>query len=209
MTESQPESSDVQLILTAASKVNLTFQQNAVPVLRELVLENSSDRDLADLELVLTAEPSFVRPRKWVIDQLVAGSRFHITDVNIDLSPSFLANLREAAKGELRLTLGDPSGVLTEKRMPVEILARDEWGGAEELPEIIAAFVTPNDPSVATILRQASKVLRENGLDGSFDGYQSNNPRRVAETLAGIWAALSRLELSYAVPPASFETEGQ
>ena len=202
------ETDDVSLGFTVASRVNLALQQNAVPILRELTLENSGEMVLTDLRLILESEPAFLQPREWLIDRLNPDTKFHVTDANIDLSSSFLANLQEAVTGELIFTLSDTSGVLVAQKTPIRVLARDEWGGAEELPEIIAAFVTPNDPGVATILRSASKVLRAANLDGSFNGYQSGSPRRAAEMISGIWSAIARLELSYVVPPASFEKVG-
>ena len=203
------ETDDVSLGFTVAGRVNLALQQNAVPILRELTLENSGEMILTDLTLTLESEPAFLQPRKWQIDRLNPDTKFHVTDANVELSPSFLGSLKEAVTGELRFTLNDSSGLLIAQKTTIEVLARDEWGGAEELPEIIAAFVTPNDPGVATVLRSASKVLRASNLDGSFDAYQSGSPRRAAEMISGIWSAIARLELSYVVPPASFEKVGQ
>lgn len=203
------ETDNISLAVTAAGKVNLALQQNAVPILRELAVENVGEEVLTELKLVLESEPAFLQPREWLFDRLIAGTKFHVTDANVDLSTSFLTNLKEAIAGELRFTLSDSSGVLVAQKTSIEVLAKDEWGGADEIPEIIAAFVTPNDSGVATILRSASKILRSASLAGSFDGYQSGSPRRVAEVIAGIWSAIARLELSYAVPPASFEKVGQ
>jgi len=88
-------------------------------------------------------------------------------------------------------------------------LARDEWGGIEEWPEIIAAFVQPNAPEVERLLREASNRLQAAGQDASIDGYQSRNPRRVATLIAAIWSAICAQRIAYAVPPASFERAGQ
>jgi hypothetical protein len=41
------------------------------------------------------------------------------------------------------------------------------------VPELLAAFVKPTDPSVDVILREASDKLAAAGRDGAMDGYPS------------------------------------
>ena len=92
---------------------------------------------------------------------------------------------------------------------PVVALARNEWGGARYMPELLAAFVAPNDPAVQHLLRDASEILRNASKSGALEGYQSGSPKRSWEIVAGIWAAVVARGLTYAEPPASFETNGQ
>ncbi|CAN0268638.1 unnamed protein product, partial [Chrysoparadoxa australica] len=99
--------------------------------------------------------------------------------------------------------------ILAETTDSVEALARSEWGGARYMPELLAAFATPNDGFVQKVLKDASKILIEGGRDGSINGYQSKSTQRSWELMSAIWAAVSSQGLTYAVPPASFETTGQ
>ncbi len=88
-------------------------------------------------------------------------------------------------------------------------LARNEWGGAEFMPELLAAFVTPNDPSVQAILKKASGILEAAGKTSSLEGYQARSRKRSWEIASGIWAAVSSRGITYAEPPAGFERQGQ
>ena len=61
----ETETDNISLTVTAAGKVNLALQQNAVPILRELAVENVGEEDLAELKLVLESDPAFLQPREW------------------------------------------------------------------------------------------------------------------------------------------------
>ncbi|MBI5463134.1 MAG: DUF4011 domain-containing protein, partial [Gammaproteobacteria bacterium] len=200
----------LELHCVIAPKVNLALQQNAVPVIRELNLANNTDKQIENLTLRVDAEPAFCHSRQWVVDRLLAASRFTLADIKLDLSQPFLAELTEAVRGNLVFTLNDADGCeLLSIREDIEVLARDEWGGIGHLPEIISAFIQPNDPAVETILSVAAERLRSANLPASLDGYQSGNPKRVAQIVSAIWSAVCSQNIAYAVPPASFETSGQ
>src|SRR5690606_17863111 len=80
---------------------------------------------------------------------------------------------------------------------------------ADFMPELLAAFVMPNDPAVQRLLKEASQILESSGKTSRLDGYQSRSRKRSWEIVSGIWAAVIRRGLTYAEPPASFERQGQ
>ena len=202
--------SPIDLHTRFSPRVNLALQHNAVPVIHELSLRNQGEADLHDLRLQLKAEPPFIRSREWAIDHLAAEAGLQLADLKLVLDRAYLAQLTEAVRGELHFSLTDVQGeVLLDERHEVEILARDEWGGLGELPEIIAAFIQPNHPAVESLLRDTGEVLRQSGLPDGLEGYQSGSPRRVGQLIAALWSAVAAQGLHYAVPPASFEERGQ
>lgn len=207
--QEEPIADYPRLSYVVRPKINLAFQQNAVPIISELVVTNDTEKTFEDLTLRVESDPQFASTRIWTLDRLQPDTRFHIIDVKIDVSHAFLADLKEAVRGSLTFTLKQGDTVLDIQKEEVGVLAKDEWGGNTVLPEIIAAFVQPNDPAVEVILREASKRLRSANQDGSFDGYQSRSPQRVANVVSSVWSAISGLQISYAVPPASFEKIGQ
>src|SRR5690606_6085606 len=91
----------------------------------------------------------------------------------------------------------------------IRILARDEWGGMSSMAELLAAFVMPNDPGLARVLKRASNLLARHGHSSALDGYQSGDPRRASMLAAAVWSAVAAEKLSYTNPPASFERSGQ
>src|SRR5690606_37320779 len=159
--------------------------------------------------LELTSSPSFLRPKTWTIDRLLPGDRLPLTDRKVELDAGYLAGLNDAERGEITLRLSSSGEVLDEQRLPVRLLARDEWGGVADMAQLLPAFVMPNDPGVAQILRTAAERLVAHGHPGGLDGYQSQNPQRAYMLTAAVYSAVAGMALHYASPPASFESRGQ
>jgi len=76
------------------------------------------------------------------------------------------------------------------------------------MPEMIAAYVQPNDLQVEHLLKKTATILRHYKKDAALNGY-SGGPKRAWELASGIWAAIGTMGLDYALPPASFEHSGQ
>jgi len=76
------------------------------------------------------------------------------------------------------------------------------------LPDLVAAFVQPNDPAIDRLLKRAAEVLRQNGRNPALDGYAGGG-KRAWELASAIWGAVVGMQLDYALPPASFEQTGQ
>lgn len=183
--------------------------QNAIPVIRSILVENNTDRHFENCRIELTASPAFLRPKSWTVDRLVPGDRLLLADRKVEFDPGYLSGLNEAERGEITLRVSSGGQTLDERRLPVRLLARDEWGGVADMVQLLPAFVMPNDPGVSQILRVAAERLNAHGHSGGLDGYQSNNPQRAYMLAAAVYSAIAGIGLHYAEPPASFENRGQ
>jgi hypothetical protein len=190
-------------------RINFAMQQNDVPVVKAVHVENGSHVPLRDLRLRITPEPDFAEPWEARIELIAEGSTYNLEAVDLMLSPRYLGELTERVRGQLRFELSQGTERLLERVEPVELLTRDEWSGLASLPEILAAFVMPNHPAVEHILRRVANTLGAWTGDPSLSGYQSKDPRRVYTMAGAIYTALQHLGITYINPPASFETEGQ
>jgi len=209
MTESAPSDSRPVLTIDSAARVTFASAQNAVPILRSVCVHNPSDEAREGLTLTLRAQPGFLHEKTWVIDRLDARADLSLADLDLVLNLEFLSGLNEAERGQLTFELSGQDEVIAQEVVAVEILARDEWGSVGEMAQILAAFVAPNDPAVAPILKEASRILEAAGHVPSLEGYQSDDPHRTYMLSAAIWSAITGMGLSYAEPPTSFEVSGQ
>jgi very-short-patch-repair endonuclease len=201
----------LQLTASLAPKIGFASHQNAVALLQELALENTGEEALLHLTVRLGSAPFFVEPKIWKIDVLQPGASIRMDDRNVNLDAGFLADLAESVRGEvfIEVTREGESELLLSNRYPLELLAKNQWGGTGSMPELLPAFCMPNDPAVDKVLKAASDVLRRAGKESGIDGYKSKSRTRTWELVSAIWSAISGLGLSYAYPPASFEVEGQ
>lgn len=208
--EGPEESGSVKIHADVTGALTYASWQNSVPLVRSLSLENLTTKEVSGLVLEFETIPSFSRPKRWLVDQILPGEEIALHDRHVILDPEYLGGLNEAERGVARFRLTDSTGnLLAEREMDVRLLARDEWGGFVTMPGLIAAFVMPNDPAIARILKEASAILAKHGHASGLDGYQSGDPKRAYMLVAAIWSAVASYRLAYAVPPASFEKQGQ
>jgi very-short-patch-repair endonuclease len=203
------DSNRAAVIADVAASFTYASYQNAIPVIRSLLIENNTDRHIGNCRVELTSSPSFLRPKSWTVDRLIPGDRLTLTDRKVELDAGYLAGLNEAERGEITLRLSSGGEIFDEQRLPVRLLARDEWGGVADMAQLLPAFVMPNDPGVAPILRTAAERLAAHGHPSGLDGYQSQNPQRAYMLTAAVYSAIAGMGLHYAEPPTSFESRGQ
>ena len=193
-----------------AAKINFACHQNSYAVLRQLRIENCSKTDsIEDLTVSLTANPPFLLPKTWRIDKLPREKSIDLTDRDVQMDGQFLLNNADTMRGEIRVEVFQGETVIASEMRTIELLANNEWGGAGYMPELLAAFVTPNDPAIDGVLRSASQMLQKARKPDSIEGYQSKSRERVWEIVSAIYSAIANLHLTYSEPPASFEKDGQ
>ena len=209
--EATPPAAMVRLHVSAVAKLNLADFQNSVPALTELAIVNETAEPITELTISLSAEPAFIKARTWSLDAVGAGETYHLSKLDVQLDGALLSRLTEAEPAILLFEVKSgkqPGVVLASHEQTVELLARNQWGGIGYLPEMVAAFVQPNDPAVDRLLKAAAIALQCGGKSGSIDGY-THGAKRAWELASGLWTAMLQRKLTYALPPASFEHAGQ
>lgn len=195
-----------------SSKLSLADFQNAVPMIRELALTSTLPDDTSPVELRLTSTPAFVKAKSWRLDTVRAGERYHVKGLDVELDGALLTRLTEAEAATVHLSVhvaGAEGELITATSRAVELLPRNHWGGLSHLPDMVAAFVQPNDPVIDRVLKKAAELLRESGKNPALDGYKQGTARRAWELASAVWGAIVSMQIDYALPPASFEHRGQ
>ena len=189
--------------------VNFAMQQNAIPLLRFVNIENSSDDSLTGLVVRIWSDPPVFSEKSTPVDAIAPHSTCALADLSLTLMRGTLRKQTEREEGHLWVEIVSDGASLYKEARPLSLLAYNEWYGVSTLPEIVAAHVLPNDSAVERILAEASKILLEKTQDSSLSGYQSNDPRRAYTQAAAIYWAATRQQIGYVNPPASFEETGQ
>lgn len=197
----------VEFIYTPVA--NYAIQQNRIPIIRKLVIENPSEIDLLDITIKIMGEPDFINSWEHRIEILPRNQRIEIEVQGFKLLANFLSELTEKLSGDIILSIYSKDFILFTENYNIAILAYDQWNGIGTLPEMLAAFVTPNHPEISKVIQVASKILETWTGNPSFDAYQSLNPDRVKKQMGAIFEAIASLGIVYCSPPASFENEGQ
>jgi len=190
-------------------RINLALHQNDVPVVKQVRVINDLPGDLEDLEVRLWIGGGLSHGVRLRLAGVEAGACRVLDQVDLRVDPELLRSQRERERALLHVELRQGEKVLLRRESEIQVLAPNEWGGLQVLPEILAAFVLPNDPAVERILARARLILRETTGSGDLCGYQREDPERVRAVATAVFRALRELDIGYVTPPASFEAEGQ
>ena len=177
-------------------------------MLRELVVRNGN-LPRKELKVSLRTDPAFAEPVELHIQSHDADGEFKVGPLDLKLSRSFLENLTEPVAGSLHVEVVEGERVIGQKTESISLLPMNEWCGLASLPEILAAFVLPDDPAVKKILSRASKVLGEHTRRPEFNGYADKSRKRAWEQVAAIHKAIAEAGIRYMAPPVGFENAGQ
>ena len=199
----------VELRVEMLPVINYAMQQNGAAPIHTITIENHTNETIGDVEITLTAVPEFALPVTLHVDHLPAHKPVVITKPNLSLNAQYLGGMTEKINGVLRVVVRSGETVLASEDVQTGVLAFDEWHGLGVYPELLATFVTPNHPEIASIIARATEFLGQWTGDTSMDAYQSQDPNRVLSQAAAIFAAIKEQAVAYVVAPASFEQAGQ
>ncbi|HPF38105.1 MAG TPA: DUF3320 domain-containing protein [Phycisphaerae bacterium] len=191
-------------------RVNYAMQQNDIAVLKQLRISNPSEVLSKDLKVRISSEPEFFPPHELNISEIAPAGTWVKGPVDVRPSAKFLMDITERIRGSMLIEVVADSQTIARKSESIEFLAFDEWSGlGGSIPELLAAFVLPNDPVVESILRDAAEWLEQHTGSSSLSGYQTRSPKRVGQIAQGIYQAILARGIAYCSPPASFEENGQ
>jgi hypothetical protein len=75
--------------------VSFAMQQNHVPVIRQLVLQNNTDVELREIHVDIVSQPEFAVPYHTTLDAIPAGQVVNLGSIDLQLSASYLADTTE------------------------------------------------------------------------------------------------------------------
>lgn len=189
--------------------INFAIQQNGASIIHQLSIENTTSAPLKDIQVVITTEPTFGNAAPMAVEQIPANGSIRLSSFNLTLSANYFTQLTERLSGNLKIEITAEAEPIFCQTYPIDILAYDQWGGLNVLPEMLAAFITPNHMAISPIIKRAASILGQWTGNPSLDEYQSRTPDRVRKQMAAIYTAIAEQQIIYSTVPASFEEYGQ
>ncbi len=219
---SSVQSLPLEIGIEHAERVNFALHQNRVRLVSRLSLTNTGDEALADLRVQLSLANGEAEPTEEIISRIGPGETYNLEPTGPRLAGAQLAARTERERTELIVRVacgggGAAGGVdaapgaeaEASRRVEIDLLPFDHWGGLSPCPELLAAFVTPNHPALPAVLRGAREVLQDAGERDAIDGYQSLSRSRAVRLAEVCFVSLAGRDIGYINPPASFERSGQ
>lgn len=141
--------------------------------------------------------------------ELRQGQTVSFDSANLLPVASKLMSFTESVQTTFTVTVEVCGQVILTESLPVRLMAFDQWHGSLIMPELIAAFVTPNHPLVPPICIKASRYLEEFSGSRDLDSYLTWDYQRIANQVESIYNALLDENITYAVRSACYEETGQ
>jgi len=192
-----------------ADTLNYAMFENRIPFIRNVILNNAKEEDLKNITLIISFQDNFAKEIKKEISILPKGTDVDLGKFTVEIDGEMLFGLTEAITLTMKVIIQSHEEILLEEKYEIKVLAYNEWQGYDTMPEMLAAFVTPNHPSIDNILIEASGILKDSLKDPSFEGYQQKDINRVREEVSAIYTALRNQAITYIGPPQSFNGKGQ
>lgn len=209
-----PAAPRVEIDMELLPRVHLAMLRGRRAPVHAVRVRNTSDGPLPPATLRITATPAFLADAVIELPPLAPGEELELGADRLEgplrYEPALLARLTERADGDVVarvMTMEDLE--LGYARASWQLHPAGSWPGTSALPEVLAAFVLPNAPFVTRLLSAAARRLERAGHEPALSGYQSRDPVHALHMVEAIYGALLDAEISYANPPASFESEGQ
>ena len=201
---------NLKIELEFLKKINYSLINSGKKVIENVVIDNQSENEFKDLTCRISFAPSFIKPISFGISYIGKNQKIKEDKIFTPINFEYFYSLNESYKVSIIVSILNGEEVIAEKSFESEVLTYDEWDGSTCGVQHVASFVLPNDRVVKDVLHSASEYLSKltnNSLQ--FIGYQSNKKEDVLNQISSVYYALKGLNISYCVPKASFEKEGQ
>ena len=197
----------IALAFDYLEEVNYALVQAKMDICNWCIIENNSDVDMDNLQLEISGE--YVEKYTSMFFQLDAKQRIRIQDIKLQVNTSKLLSLTEKVTSNLILRLKNSEEVIKEQVFPISFMAYNQWHGTDCYPQLLASFITPNHPCIATIVKRASKHLMNLCGTSDFIGYLCENREDVRMQIEAIYLSLQEEGLSFVLEMPSYEIQGQ
>ena len=207
----------IKIEIQKRKSLNYAQIQNGIKTIQYIRITNDSQDDFGEAILKMECSPEFSKGAEVEIN-LGAGAHIEINSVDVEVMGDYLANLNEKVSGNLLLSVigkvknedgENETKVLAETTSILELLPYNQWGGTQEMPEILASFVMPNHPEITSLVPVCAKQLEKWGKKPEITGYLTQDKNVAKYQAAAAYEVLKEQGIAYALSQASFEAVGQ
>ena len=150
----------IELQIDYIKNVNYALLHNHIPVCSSIELANVGEEDLLDISVSIGGR--FVQEQRSAIySRIDRGSTVRISDVAVLPKADALLELSERVISSFTVQIYSGEEVLLSREYDLELMAFDQWLGTQILPQCLASFVVPNQPSVGRMVVKASALLKQ------------------------------------------------
>jgi len=191
--------------------LSYALAHNRIAVVHRVEVNNpGAGVGAATLRITVADEAGPIGGATDLLVDLPSGGSTAISEPTVWLDPAGMARIRTQQPGTVRVELFVDGALVAQQLEPVQILAANQWVAVPELLglEMLAAFVIPQHPAIASLLSGAAQILQQRTGNPVIAGYQSG-AERVDETVRAIFEAMQAQAIRFVTAPANWTDSGQ
>ena len=146
-----------RLLFDYLPSVNYAMLNNHVETCVQCVVENMDTEDWR--QVCISVAGSLIQSTDVMLDHVPQGQRMQVKDLKIMPALQELLNTTESVATEFTVTVSVGGEEIFQKNFPIMLLPYDQWPGSNVMPQLLSAFVTPNDPLIARVVSHASQFM--------------------------------------------------
>lgn len=189
--------------------LNISLYLNDIKPVQSLSIENTSESNSSQLEVKIISDLPCIEPLDYTVPFVPSKNQIKIPLDGLKANRDYLNKLSETEKANFTIEIIENGAAIIKETITINVHPLEHFGGFQVLPELIAAYITPNHPYIYHIKRKAVEIIEKQGLKTAFEGYQSNDPERVLQIMSAIYTAIQGEEIVYSSLPPGYEETGQ
>ena len=155
----------IKLNIEYIQAINFSLINNRMAVCQSLEVTNDSSDDAREVVIECSGE-FFQETRTNVIDVIKAGKTLRLQGIELNPIVSKVASVTEKVISSFTIRVvsnsqSENKNILLTKDYDIDIMPFDQWLGTSILPQCLASFVLPNNPSIANVVVKAAAKLKE------------------------------------------------
>ena len=127
MNHSKPNG--LQLSFEIDDVMNYAMQQHGVEIVREVVLKNTTDKDIDNLLIRVTSDTNLVAPFEVGVEKVRAGGEVCLKNLKVRVNGDYLVTLTERITCLIKVAVYFENEVLISEEKEIVALAFDQWPG--------------------------------------------------------------------------------
>ncbi len=179
-----------------AKKANENNRSTSFSFIQRVVIENKGNADFSHCVVEFDVTPKHCEIAPLKIDLIEKGKTTEADHFSITLDSSSAYHLSKIENGTLNIRLKDKDGNIlcsSSEEFSFSPLSSSLIGN--EIKELLASYVTPEDEKIITLRKDAESILKEK-YDSSFGSYSYHDPNKIIEEMDAIYLACQEKELS-------------
>lgn len=186
---------------------SIAFCHNRIQLLRSVTLRNVSDFNLKNLELEITSSPKFFSDHLMRIGEISSDRYSKLSQIELSVDKTMLSYLSASVSSTVNICVKSQGEVLAEHQEQVLLIPYDTVPALSHYPELIAAFVTPDQTEVRTIGDSVYKYIADESVPSNMDMWKGADRDTAYAIISALYESVRSLRITYNASSVSIDTK--